>query len=389
MLMEALDASVSTERERGFAARARRWVIKQRWFILLVILPVLASTVYYGLIASDIYVSEARFVIKSPDQKRSTSPSLANLIQTTGLSAGEEQTNEVLDYVRSRNALVDLSKSIDVRAAFMRPEADRLSGYPPILRRDTFERLYKYYGTMVGANLDHDTNLAVLKVKAFTPKDARAMAAGLLDLSENLVNRLNARAQTKQIAEAEARVREAEGRVRNARITMRQYRNTERLLDPSKEATGVLQVSTELTAQRAALQAQLQAIQAGAPRNPSIPALRSRIAAIDAQISGQAGRATGTSGGLASKLTQYENLLVEQEFAAQMFNTANASLEQSRAEALRQQFYLERVVEPNTPDMALLPSRLNAILTVAGVCLCLYMVGWMLIVGILEHRPES
>lgn len=111
--------------------------------------------------------------------------------------------------------------------------------------------------------------------------------------------------------------------------------------------------------------------------------------AIDAQISGQAGRATGTPSGLASKLTQYENLLVEQEFAAQMFNTANASLEQSRAEALRQQFYLERVVEPNTPDMALLPHRLSEILTVAGVCLCLYMVGWMLVVGILEHRPES
>lgn len=389
MLMEALDASAATEREPGLGARTRRWISRQRWFILLVVLPVLASTIYYGFIASDIYVSEARFVIKSPDQKRSTSSTLANLIQTTGLSAGEEQTNEVLDYVRSRNALGDLSKTINVRAAFARPEADWLSGYPPVFRRDSFESLYKYYNHMVGANLDHDTNLAVLKVKAFTPRDAHAMAAGLLDLSENLVNRLNMRAQAKQIAEAEGRVREAEGRVRKARIAMRQYRNTERLLDPSKEATGVLQVSTELTAQRAALQAQLQTIQAAAPRNPSIPALRSRIAAIDTQISGQAGRATGTSSGLASKLSQYENLLVEQEFATQMFSTANASLEQSRAEALRQQFYLERVVEPHTPDMALLPNRLTSILTVAGVCLCLYMVGWMLVVGILEHRPES
>lgn len=389
MLMEALDASVSAKRESALGARTRRWISRQRWFFLFVILPVLASTVYYGFIASDIYVSEARFVIKAPDQKRATSSTLANLIQTTGLSAGAEQTNEMLDYVRSRNALGDLSKKINVREVFMRPEADWLSGYPPALRRDSFENLFKYYGSMVNAHLDHDTSLAVLKVKAFTPQDAHAMAAGLLDLSENLVNRLNERAQAKQIAEAEGRVREAEGRVRNARVAMRQYRNTERLLDPTKEATGVLQVSTELTAQRAALQAQLQAIEAGAPRNPAIPALRSRIAAIDTQINGQAGRATGTSTGLASKLTQYESLLVEQEFATQMFNTANASLEQARADALRQQFYLERVVEPNTPDMALLPNRLNEILTVAGVCLCLYMVGWMLVVGILEHRPEN
>lgn len=388
MLMEAFDASVSTERKPGIGARTRRWVSRQRWFMLFVVVPVLASTLYYGLIASDVYVSEARFVIKSPDQKRATSSTLASLIQTTGLSAGEEQTNEVLDYVRSRNALGDLSKSVNVRAVYMRPEADWLSGYPSALSRDTFENLYKYYGRMVSTNLDHDTNLAVLKVKAFTPQDAHVMAAGLLDLSEKLVNRLNVRAQAKQIAEAEGRVRQAEERVRNARIAMRQYRNTARLLDPTKEATGVLQVSTELTAQRAALQAQLQAIEAGAPRNPAIPALRSRIAAIDTQINGQAGRATGSSSGLASKLSQYENLLVEQEFATQMFTTANASLEQSRADALRQQFYLERVVEPDTPDMALLPHRLSEILTVAGVCLCLYMVGWMLVIGILEHRPE-
>lgn len=388
MLMETLDASVSAERAPDFGWRTRRWIGRQRWFLLFVCLPVLVSAIYYGFVASDVYVSEARFVIKSPDQKRATSSTLASLIQTTGLSAGEEQTNEVLDYVRSRNALGDLSKHLDVRAVYMRPEADWLSSYPQILRGDTFENLYKFYGSMVSTNLDHDTNLAVLRVKAFTPRDAHAVAAGLLDLSETLVNRLNARAEAKQIAEAESRVREAEGRVRDARIAMRQYRNSERLLDPTKEASGVLQVSTELTAQRAALEAQLQAIQASAPLNPAIPALRSRIVAIGAQINGQAGRATGTSSGLASKLAQYENLLVEQEFATQMFNTANASLEQSRAEALRQQFYLERVVEPDTPDMALLPHRLNEILTVAGVCLCLYMVGWMLVVGILEHRPE-
>lgn len=388
MLMEGLSASVSAAPERGFSGRTIGWICGHVWFILFVVLPVLVSATYYGLIASDVYVSEARFIIKSPDQKRSSTSTLANLIQTTGLSAGQEQTNEVLDYIRSRNALTDLSRRVNVRATYMRPEADWVSRYP-FLRKDSFENLYKYYGRMVDTRLDHDTGLAVLTVKAFTPQDAHAIDAALLDISEKLVNRLNIRAQAKQVAEAEGRVHEAEARVRNARLAMRGYRNTERLLDPGKEATGVLQLSTQLTGQRAALQAQLQATLAGAPRNPAIPALRSRIAAIDAQIAGQAGRATGTNTGLASKLTQYENLSVEQEFSTQMLNTANASLEQARAEALQQQFYLERVVEPNTPDMALFPQRLSEILTVAGVLLCLYMVGWMLVVGILEHRPES
>jgi capsular polysaccharide transport system permease protein len=85
----------------------------------------------------------------------------------------------------------------------------------------------------------------------------------------------------------------------------------------------------------------------------------------------------------------YDNLALEQEFAAQTLTAANAALEQARTDAQRQQFYLERVVEPNAPDLARYPSRLWQILTVAGVALCLYFIGWMLVVGILEHAPED
>lgn len=42
------------------------WLEKRRWFALFVILPTLLTAIYYGFIASDIYVSESRFVIKAP-----------------------------------------------------------------------------------------------------------------------------------------------------------------------------------------------------------------------------------------------------------------------------------------------------------------------------------
>ncbi len=388
MLMGSVQVSDSEGRV-GLAGHAGKWIRNQRWFVLFVIVPVLLSAVYYGFFASDIYVSEARFVIKSPDQKRSQATTLASIIQTTGLSAGQEQTNEVLDYVRSRDALRDLSQKLNIRGKYMRSEADWVSRYPSGMQDDNFENLYKYYGRMVTAKLDHDTGTAVLTVKGFTPHDAHDIGEGLLGLSEKLVNRLNVRAQETQVAEAEGRVREAEKRVRAARLAMREYRNDERVLDPGKEAGGVLEVSTGLTARRAALMAQLQSTIVEAPKNPAIPALRSQIAAIDGQIATQTARAAGTNNGLASKLTQYENLQVEQEFATKMFTASAASLEQARAEAMQQQFYLERIVEPNLPDMALLPERMFHVLSVAGVALCLYLVGWMLIVGILEHRPEE
>ena len=366
-----------------------QWLKKRRWLLLMVALPTLLAAFYYGLIASDIYISESRFVIKSPDQKRGQVSTLANLVQTTGLSGGQEQTNEVLTYVRSRDALKALEKNVAVRDRFSNPQADVLSRFPQPLSDSSFESLFKYYGKMVEARMDTETSTAIIKVKAFNPQDAYRINRELLDLSEGLVNRLNGRAQSKGIIEAQRQVDLATQRARSARIALSQYRNNQALIDPSKQAVGVLEIANTLTAERAALQAQLDLMQRLTPNNPSIPALRNRISAIGTQIASQDSRVVGSGSGIASKLGGYENLLVEQEFATQSLNAANAALVQARADAQRQQFYLERVVDPNLPDEPLLPKRFTNILIVFASAACLYFIAWMFMIGVLEHAPED
>lgn len=365
------------------------WLRKRPWFALFVIAPTMLAAIYYGLFASDVYISESRFVIKSPDQKRSQVSSLASLIQTTGLSGGQEQTNEILDFVRSRDALRTLEKSADIRSTFSPDHADIFSRFPGLLQGNSFEDLFEFYSKMVDVQLDTETGTAVITVEAFSPQDAHKINRELLEMSEGKVNRLNERLQAQGITEAEKQVNLLTERAKAARIALARFRNQQQLIDPAKQAIGVLEISNTMAAQRAALLAQLELMERNTPANPSIPALRQRIAAVSTQIASQEGRVVGGGGAIASKLTGYEDLLVEQEFATEALNVANASLAQARAEAVRQQFYLERVVEPNIPDMPLLPRRLLSILVVAASATCLYFVGWMLIVGILEHAPED
>lgn len=387
--MEISSADHAAEVKPSVSERIVGQLRRRRWFIIFVILPVALATVYYGLIAADVYQSESRFVIKTPSQRQTGPSSIANLIQSTGFSAGYDQTNEVIDYVQSRDALRALEGQVNLRARYGNPDADWLSRYPGPFEDDSFESLFEYYQDMVNVRLDHDTNSAVLTVRAFTPGDAQEVNRRLLYLSEQLVNRLNTRFQNRAVAEAERRLLDAQVRVREARFALREYRNAQDVLDPAEEATGVFEVSNQLIAEQAALIAQLQATQRAAPRNPGIPALRSRIEAVGAQIAAQSGRAVGTDGGLASKLTQFEGLQVEQEFATQMLTAASATLEQARTEAFKQQYYLERVVEPDRPDAPQFPERLRSILVIAGAAIALYLIGWMLIVGILEHAPED
>lgn len=378
-----------TLREVVLKSRQQSWLVKHRWLALLVGVPTLVAGIYYGLFASPVYVSQSSFVIKSPGQKSSSTLSLANLVQTAGLSAGQEQTKEVLQYIRSRSALKDLQQQTDIRAKYSNRGADLLSRFPRLLSDGSFEGLYRYYGSMIGADTDPDSGLAVLEVRAFTPEDAYDLNARLLDLSEQLVNRLNERAEGRGVAEAERRVAQAEERVRNARVVLGAFRNQQALIDPGKQAVGVLDISNRLVSEQAALKAQLDLMLRVTPRNPAIPALRSRIAAVGREIAAQNARAVGTPTGIASKLGSYEKLEAEQEFATQMLTAANAALETARTEVQKQQFYLERVVEPNKPDDSTLPHRLKRVLVIFGASLCLYFVGWMLVVGILEHSPED
>ena len=361
---------------------------RNKWFLLVVVLPVLLAALYYALLASPEYVSESRFVIKSPAQRSASVTSIASILQTSSISSGEEQAGEVVDFIRSRSAFAALNQHGQLAAIYSRPGTDFISRYPKLGWSPTMEGMYRYYGKMVNAEIDRETGVVVLKTDGFSAQDAQAINQNLLTLSEQLVNQLNEHARNQQVEEAERRVVIAERRVQKARAALAVFRNAHDILDPTKQATGVLEIASKLVSEQASLEAQLQLTEREAPRNPSIPALKARIAALDTQIAAQNNRAVGSPGAIASNLTGYENLDLEQQFAAQNLVAANASLETARSDALRQQFYLERVVEPDAADVAELPHGFRNVITLAAGLLCIYFVGWMFIAGILEHSPE-
>lgn len=365
-------------------------VARNPWFLAAVVLPVLLSTIYYFGVASQQYVSESRFAIKAPNQRAAQTTSFASLIQSTGLSGGQEQSNQVIDFVRSRSALEVLDKQLKVREAFGGDDVDVLSRFPRPWQENAFEDLYIYYKDKIEISRDNDTGLVVLRTIAFDPQEAAAINRLLLDQSETLVNNLNENARTKAIAEAETRVIEAEARVKAALKAVSDYRNKAKLVEPLKEATGVVEITNRLIMERATLEAQLSTVRQVTPDHPSIPVLREQIGSLTREINRQSARLVGDNGNnISGKLPDYEALVLEQELAQQLLVLAQTTLEQARTEALKQQFYVERVVEPNVPDLPEYPKPFKTVLTILGFALLLYFIVWMFVVGILEHAPED
>jgi capsular polysaccharide transport system permease protein len=78
--------------------------------------------------------------------------------------------------------------------------------------------------------------------------------------------------------------------------------------------------------------------------------------------------------------------VLDRELSARELEAAEAQLTSARQDVERQQFYLQRIVEPNLADQAQYPRRLLGILIVAGISFCVFWIARTLAQNIWEHQ---
>jgi capsular polysaccharide transport system permease protein len=353
------------------------------WFLAIVGLPSVLAVLYFGVIASNQYESEARFVVRSSGQQ-SISP-LASILQSTGFSSSGGDSYTVIDFVQSRDIVRQLERQQNLRAILARPEADFIDRFPPPFMGRSFERLYETYKRFVDVDSDGTTGIVTLRVRAFRPDDAHTLAAAILNDSEALVNRLNNRARADMIDVATREVERYEAGVVKAQADMTAYRLRTRMLDPTSTSSALLQLIGQLATDRATSQEQLAELIKASPASPEIAPLRTHLAALDSQIAQERQKVVGDNGSIALEIGEYERLALQREFADKALASAIASLETARVEAEHKQLYIERVVEPNFSDYPLYPERLVSILEVIISATMVYGLGWLISASIREH----
>ena len=365
--------------------RLRNRVLGFGWiFIATVIVPTLCAILYFGIFASDVYISEAKFVVRSPE-KTSTS-GLGVLLKSAGFANAGDEVYAAQEFVESRDALRALNARGAFIEAYTKPSIsvfDRLGSFGS---GESFEDLYKYYEKMVIVRHDTSSSIVTLTVRAFAAEDAKRFNEQLLNMAENTVNKLNARGRQDLIRFAQAEVDNAKEKARTAAITLAAYRNQQGVIDPEKQATAQLQMVSKLQDELIATENQLTQIQAFAPKNPQIEIFEVKIEALKRQIDGELGKVAGDRKSLSSTVAQYQRLALESQFADRQLASAMASLEEARNEARRKQAYVERIVEPNLPDHALEPRRARGMIATFALGLVAWGVLSMLLAGVKEHQ---
>ena len=368
----------------GYAARLAAFLRSLNiWFWAIVGLPTLLAGVYYFAIASDLYMSEVKFVVHSPNKGPTNMLSAMLTSSSTPIS---EDTYAVRDYLMSRDAVRRLERQDDLRTLLSRPEGDLLTRFPGIrFWRNDFEALYAAYQRFVSVDIDSTSGIATLQVKAYRPEDAQRIARALLGFSEELVNQLNARARHDTLTVFQREVDRTENRIAQIQAKLTAYRVKRNMLDPKTAATGPVELLADMNAKLAAAKARLAEIRRASPHSPQIRLIEMRIGSLDKLIAGERASITGDNGSIATALGEYERLDVQKLLAEKTLASAFASLQAAKLQVQRQQIYLETIEKPNLADYPLFPKRFESFATVVAACLLAYGILWLLVASVREH----
>ena len=210
-------------------------------FGIVVLLPLCLLGMYFLFLATPQYFAEFRFSVTEVTPSAgplgggasggTTASAVASAMGGHGaaVGGGSAQNFVVIDYLKSRQVVDELSQTVDVREIYSRPEIDWPNRFD---RSRSTEHLVRYWNKMVWANYDPLTGLASVEIKAFRPDDALTIANQLVTLSETLVNKIAKRAEEDAVKFAEQEVVRAKASLDKARAAMAEFREKEGVIDP-------------------------------------------------------------------------------------------------------------------------------------------------------------
>lgn len=381
----------------------------QRWFRLLrltfvacVLLPAAVCAFYAGVIASPVYISEARLAVRESQPDRATADDgqdgtkgamagvMKGLSSLFGGGAGGSQAQApfvLASYITSRSFVASLDADGWLRAFFSRPGLDPLSR----LSADaTLEDVWRYWNRHVTAAVDRRSEIVLLRVRAFSPEDARTIAERIVRDGEVLLNEIVSRSRSDSVTRAADQLNRAKARYVAALARQQEWRGRQRAVDPVQAAEALGTSLLRLEQERISADKEMRALEKlSAPDGPALGVLRDRVRAIDTEIAAfraSMGGPGGSQSSAVNALAAFEEAEMEVRFAETMQSIAVAGLQEAERRMRAQSAFVNVFVPPSLPTTSTEPSWWRTglfVLVLAGI---FWLNAMVLVAVIRDHR---
>jgi capsular polysaccharide transport system permease protein len=330
------------------------------------------SVIYWVFWASDRYVSEMNVIIRKTDA--ANAPSFDVSMFVSGVS-GVNRSDQLLlrEYLLSIDMLKKIDTTLDLRSHYSDSRRDFISRM--WLKDASIEWFHRHYLSRVSADYDDYYGVLRVRVQAYDPRFAQAVAAMLVQEGERYMNQLGHELAEVQVRFLVDQVGVAQQRFQQARQALLAFQNEKGLVSPQAAAESIGEIIAKLEAQRTQLQTQLASLPTSLDRNhPNITMLTQALAAVNRQLDQERAKLAAPSGKtLNYTVEEYQRLQMSANFAQDIYKTALVALEKGRMDSTRMLEKVSVLQSPTLPEYPVEPrSAYNVVVT---ILLCALIVG--------------
>jgi capsular polysaccharide transport system permease protein len=334
---------------------ARPALLRNRVFGAAIIATLLAA-LYWGVIASDRYVSVAHVVVQRTELAGGSSVSIGSLLG----NAAPNQEDQLLlkDHLLSVDMLQKLDARLGLRAHYSDTHRDLLSRMWG--RNASLERFHEHFLSRVIVEFDDFSGVLLIQAQGYDPKTAHAIASALVEEGEQFMNSLAHNLAHAQVTFLERQVSDMQERVLKTRQTVLAFQNENGLVSPQGTAENLAAIVNRIEAQIAELQARRTAMLGYLmPDSAGVVELNLQIGALEKQSRDERRRLAAPQGKTLNRtVEEYQRLELHAQFAQDVYKTALAALESGRVEATRTLKKLSVLQQPFEPQYPIEPRRI-------------------------------
>jgi len=320
----------------------RNWVRKvvrrTFWFVGL---PTALAAIYYGLWASDQFESTALIALQGAEPVNAMRPELL-----PGAPSNSTNNNRELLAIREFILSRSMFELADQRVGCVRHYQDRKwDFFARLSNRTSREQAFSYYLSKVAAEFDSASGTVSLRVRAFKPNAAKALADSILLMCDSMLEESSKRMNLELLKSAESQVAEAKERLLLAK---------RRIASDNRERAPLVNES------------------AGTGPKPK-PASRT------SSVNPRPDSAPDISNDAA------ERTRLELAFAEKAYESSIATLAEVRIYDMHHRKQLVKISAPFLPDYSTYPRRLASVITVLIFSFLIMGIGTLTVTAIREH----
>ena len=210
----------------------------------------------------------------------------------------------------------------------------------------------------------------------------------MIKSSERLVNDLSLRSRDSALRLARKEMEKAWSDYSSLETVLRDFRNKTSVLDPAEAAKSVNKLLLGLQTKKASLKAEIATLRANVKGNsPALVQRQQQLKALDSQISELRQELTSEQNdqALSAVLSGYEKIQIERLFKEKLYEIATKSFENARSELDAQRLFVDVVVPPNVPELALYPNRGFNVLFVFSTAAIFWAIAMLMMAAIRDH----